>query len=72
MGTLSVRLPEELEKAMEEFKLDWPEVARKALFERAEKLKKLKRLQARVSDKDAKELTDRISREVASRFRGAQ
>ncbi|MFH1510373.1 MAG: hypothetical protein ABIF10_01675 [Candidatus Woesearchaeota archaeon] len=44
MGTLSVRLPEDLEKAMEDFKLDWSEVARKALFERAEKLKRLRRL----------------------------
>ena len=72
MGTLSVRLPDELEKTMGEFKLDWSEVARKALFERVEKMKRLKRLQAKVSDKDARELTDRISEAVATRFREPQ
>ena len=71
MGTITISVPEELEKAMKEFRLDWPEVARRAIFDKAEKLKKLKSFSSKVkvSDKVAREFTDKISKAVARRFR---
>jgi len=70
MANLSIKLPHELEKSMQEFKLDWAGVARRAIFERAVKLKKLKEFSSniKVSDKSAKEFTDKISESVAKRF----
>lgn len=74
MGTITIPLPEELEKTMKEFKLNWSEVAAKAISDKAEKLKKLKRFSSRikVSDKVAKEFTDKVSEAVAKRFREAK
>ena len=73
MPTISIKVPDELERSMHEFKLDWVEVARKAMFDKAEKLKKLKQFSSKVkvSDKVAKEFTDKISKSVAKRFREA-
>ncbi len=70
MGTITISVPDELEKDMKEFKLNWSDVATKAIFDKAEKLKKLKRFSSkiRVSDKAAKEFTDKISDSVAGRF----
>lgn len=74
MGTMTITLPEDLEKTMKEFKLDWTEVARRALIDKALKLKKLKRFSSkiRISDKIAKEFTDKISEAVAGRYREAK
>ena len=71
MGTITISVPDELEKTMREFKLDWSNVAVRAIFDKAEKLKRLKEISSKVkiSDKDAKELTDKISEAVAKRFR---
>jgi len=70
MGTITVSVPKELEETMKEFKLDWSDVAIKAIAEKAEKLKKLKEFsfKVKVSDKVAKEFTDEISEAVARRF----
>jgi len=70
MGTITISLPDELEKIMKEFKLDWSEVAVRAITDKAEKLKRLKEISSKIkiSDKDAKEFTDKISEAVAKRF----
>lgn len=67
---MTISVPDELEKTIKEFKLDWPEIARRALIDKAEKLKKLKAFSSKIklSDKDAKELTDKISEAVADKF----
>ena len=74
MGTITISVPDELEKDMKEFKLDWSEVVAKAIFDRAEKLKRLKEISSKIkiSDEDAKEFTDNISEAVAKRFREAK
>ena len=70
MGTITISLPKELEKTMKESNLDWSEVAKRALIERAEKLRKLKAFSSKIklSEKDAKELADKIDKAVADRF----
>lgn len=72
MGTLTISIPDELEESMKEFKLDWSDIAKRALIDKAEKLKRLKGISSKIkiSDKTAKEFTDRISEAVAKRFRG--
>lgn len=70
MGTLTISIPEELEESMKEFKLDWSDIAKRALIDETEKLKKLKAFSSKIklSDEDAKELADKISNAVADRF----
>ena len=74
MRTITISVPDELEESMKEFKLDWSEVATRAISDKAEKLKKLKEFSSKVkvSDKSAKEFTDKISESVAKRFREAE
>ena len=74
MGTITISVPDELEKDMKEFKLNWSDVATKAIFDKAEKLRKLKRFSSKIkiSDKAAEEFTDKISESVARRFREAR
>jgi len=70
MGTITISVPDELEKDMKEFKLNWSEVAISAILDKAEKLKKLKSFSSKfkLSDKDIKEFTDKIDKAVAERF----
>ena len=74
MGTITISIPDELEKNMKEFKLNWSEVARRAIFDKTEKLKRLKMISSKIkiSDKEAKEFTDRISEAVSKRYREAR
>lgn len=70
MAELTISIPDELERSMKEFKLDWSDVARRALIEKAEKLKRLKELSSKIklSDKDVEELADKINTAVADKF----
>lgn len=70
MGTLSIDLPEELERSMGEFKVDWSDVARRALIEESERLKRLKVFSSKfkLSDDDASELSARLNSAVARGF----
>ena len=70
MGEIKISLPDELERTMKEFKLDWSEVAVKAISDKAEQLKRLKYLSSKIkiSDEDAKKLADKINEAVADRF----
>lgn len=70
MAELKIKIPDELEKSMKEFKLDWSGVAKRALIEKAEKLKKLRAFSSkfRLSDKDVKELADKVNKSVADKF----
>jgi len=70
MGTITISLPDELEKTMHEFKLDWSDIAKRALIDKTEKLKRLKAFSSKfkLSNKDAKKLTDKIDNAVADRF----
>ncbi len=56
---------------MKEFRLDWSDIAMRAISDKAEKLKRLKEISSkvRISDRSAKEFTDKISSAVAKRFR---
>ena len=68
---LRVPLSKELKEEMDEFKVNWEEVAARAIFDKAEKLKRLKKISSKIkiSDEVAKDFTDKISESVAKRFR---
>ncbi|MBI2541350.1 hypothetical protein HYV80_01395 [Candidatus Woesearchaeota archaeon] len=71
MKTITISVPDELEKTMKEFRLDWSGVAVRAIADKAEKLSRLKEISSKVkiSDREAKEFTDKISESVAKRLR---
>ncbi len=70
MGELKVKIPDELAKTMQEFSLDWSEVARRALIDKAEKLKRLKGFSSKfkLSEKDAVGLSDKMDEAVSGKF----
>ena len=74
MGTLTLSISNDLEKAMKEFKLDWSEVATRAIVDKADKLRKLRTFSSKIkiSEESAKEFTDKISDAVARRFSEAK
>ena len=74
MAELKVEIPDDLKKEMSEFKLNWSEAAARAISDKTEKLKKLKRFSSKVKvpDKAAKEFTDKLSEAAAKRFREAK
>lgn len=77
MATITLSVPDELKTKMDKVDvINWSSVARKAFAEQLEDIKelqKLKQLKAfsskfRLSDKDAKELADKINKSVAAEF----
>lgn len=70
MKTITISVPEELKKDMKKFKLNWSEVALKALMDKTEKLKRLKNISSRIklSDTRAQRLADKINLAVSDRF----
>lgn len=73
MGTLSVSVPEDLRKKMLELdEINWSAIARKAFENKVDEVYFLKSLasKSRLTEKDAKELSDRINRNMAKTFRG--
>lgn len=56
---------------MKESNLDWSEIARRAILDKAEQLKRLKFISSKIkiSDSAAKKFTDKISAAVARRFK---
>lgn len=74
MAEVTVRVPEELKRKMEQFpQVDWSEVARAALWERAQQLTLLKSVteNSRLTERDALALGRKISRSLARRYRAA-
>lgn len=73
MTTLSVSVPEDLKKQMSELEeVNWSAIARKAFEEKVVEIKFLKKLasKSKLTEKDATELSRKISRGMAEKFRG--
>lgn len=73
MGTLSVSVPEDLRQKMivlEE--VNWSAVARKAFEEKVKQIEFLKRIarKSKLSEKDAAEISNKINKNIAEKFRG--
>ena len=72
MPTLTLAIPADLKKEMDTMpELNWSEVARKAISERAAEYKLFKTIVAKskLTEKDAKELGDKISKSMTKKLR---
>jgi len=70
MVNVTVSVPEEMKKKMDEFAvINWSEVAREAFAEQISKMELLKALtsKSKATDKDVQELTKKIKAEVWKR-----
>lgn len=73
MATLSVSVPDELrQKIIELDEINWSAVARKAFEEKIRQVEILKRIvgKSRLTEKDAEELSKKISEGMAKKFKG--
>ena len=72
MPNLTLSIPEDLKKKMEEFpEINWSEVARQAIKVRASQLAVLKAVasKSKLTEKDALELGRKINKGLAKRYR---
>ena len=73
MGTLSVSVPDDLRKKMLQLdEINWSAIARKAFEEKVDEIGFLKALasKSRLTKKDADELSQKINKSMAKKFRG--
>ena len=74
MPTITLSMPEELKKEMEESKeINWSEVARTAIRQKLAQLRILKSIAAKskLTEKDALELGKKINKSLHERYAGA-
>ena len=72
MRTLSVSVPEDLKKKMLQLdEINWSAIARKAFEEKIDEVKFLKNLasKSKLTEEDARELSEKINRSMAKKFR---
>lgn len=72
MVNITLSVPEELKKKMDEFpEINWSEVARQAIWEKASQLAVLKSItsKSKMTEKDALELGRKINKAVAKHYR---
>lgn len=72
MATLSVAVPEELKEKMSELEeVNWSAVARKAFEEKVKEIEFVKKLasKSKLTEKDAQELSDKINKNMAKKFK---
>ncbi len=77
MANLTLAIPDDLKRELDSMpEINWSEVARAAIRERAAQYKKLQELQAiaraNLTDKDIKELADKVNQGVYDRYRKMQ
>jgi len=71
MATLSVSVPDDMKKRMENMEeINWSAVARKAFEDKIEQVEFIKNIgnKSRLSKKDAEEIAKKIDRNVSKRF----
>ncbi len=72
MSTITLSIPEDLKREMEEFKeMNWSEVARAAIRERVAQLAILKSItsKSKLTEKDALEIGRKINKSMHERFK---
>jgi len=73
MASLTLSIPEDLREKMRKFpEINWSEVARQAIIEKARLLEKMNRILAQggLTEKEASEVEKEIKKEVWKRHRG--
>jgi len=75
MATMSVSVPDELKDRMETMdEVNWSAVARHAFEERINQMEFLKKIakKSKLTNKDALEISEKINKSMAKKFRGAK
>lgn len=70
MTNMTLAVPEDLKKIMDRHReIKWSEVARQAMWEHAKKLELMDKLvsKSKLTDKDAREIANKIKQDVARR-----
>ncbi len=73
MGTLSVSVPNELREKMDRLdEVNWSAIARKAFEEKLKEIEILKMVakKSKLTERDAKAISNKISESMAKKFRG--
>ena len=73
MGNLSVSVPNELKQKMNGLdEVNWSAIARKAFEEKIKEVEIFKKIvsKSKLTEKDAKELSKKINKNMAKKFRG--
>ncbi|AIY89553.1 hypothetical protein [Geoglobus acetivorans] len=71
MAELKIRVPEDLKKKMEKFGVDWSPAIRKMIEREIQNLTEIERIisRSKMTEEDALELGENISKSIAERFR---
>ena len=71
MAELKIKIPEDLKRKMEKFGVDWSPVIRSAIEREIQNLTEMERIisRSRMTEEDALELGEKISKSIAERFR---
>ncbi len=71
MAELRIEIPEDLKKKMEKFRIDWPQAIIRMIEREIQNLTKLEEIvsKSQMTEKDAFELGEKVSRSIAEKFR---
>ena len=71
MTKLKIRIPEDLKRKMEKFGVDWSPTIRRMTRREVQNLTEIERIvsRSRMTEEDALELGEKVSKPVAERFR---
>ena len=71
MAELKIEISEELEKTIHEFKLDWEEVARRAISKKAQQLAFMKYFasESELTEEDALILGNKVNEAVSEKYK---
>jgi hypothetical protein len=72
MAELRIEIPEDLNRKMEKFRIDWSQAIRGMIEREIQNLERLEEIVSRsqMTEKDAFELSEKVSRSIAGKFRG--
>ncbi len=71
MAELKIKIPEDLKMEMEKFCVDWSLIIRRTIKREIQNLTEIERIisKSRLTDRDALELGEKISKSIAERFK---
>ncbi|WP_202319184.1 hypothetical protein [Archaeoglobus neptunius] len=71
MAELKIKIPEDLKRKMEKFEVDWSPAIRKMIEKEIQNLTEIEKIvsKSKMTEEDALELGEKISRSIAERFR---
>ncbi len=71
MVELKIKIPEDLKRKMEKFEVDWSPAIRRIIEREIQNLTEIERIvsKSKMTEEDALELGEKISKSIAERFR---